>query len=322
MAPNSSDIAFLKCKIWQLNNIYIRYNNTIGQAVPLIMKEVYACGKHINDLGNSVPKVRTNLCHSLFAEWLYCSMKPNLLSINGCLWQSLFWPSDAFFFTFNFKSVCSPSSSIFAILLRKNPKCWIFSCFKFSSFQRSISTKTLMRTLHQYLQIFIIYNIYKYFGTTFRRFAAPMQRSPPRKLRMPIGAVAYKLGSSHQSFGYKGCPKNIDFNLKFYWPCCLQTWMKVLWSWLTFYWFQECYNTFYLSPDNKQNESTSFLIDSVIYFFFGDTLCVYICIFMHLCFSFGSHPPPPPPPPSPAPTTPAREFQVKIHCCGFTLVHF
>ena len=36
-------------------------NNTIGQAVPLIMKEVYACGKHINDLGNSVPKVRTNL---------------------------------------------------------------------------------------------------------------------------------------------------------------------------------------------------------------------------------------------------------------------
>jgi len=26
-------------------------------AVPLIMKEVYACGKHINDLGNSVPKV-------------------------------------------------------------------------------------------------------------------------------------------------------------------------------------------------------------------------------------------------------------------------
>ena len=43
-------------------------NNTIGQAVPLIMKEVYACGKHINDLGNSVPKVRTNLCHSLFAE--------------------------------------------------------------------------------------------------------------------------------------------------------------------------------------------------------------------------------------------------------------
>ena len=95
--------------------------------------------------------------------------------------------------------------------------------------------------------------------------------------------------------------------------------MKVLWSWLTFYWFQECYNTFYLSPDNKQNESTSFLIDSVIYFFW-DTLCVYILIFMHLCFSFGSHPPPPPP--SPAPTTPAREFQVKIHCCGFTWFTF
>ena len=153
------------------------------------------------------------------------------MSINGCLWESLFWPSEAFFFTFNFNSLCSRSSSILPLYKEK-----IQNIGYFNVLNCHLSSAVFLLKLSWGPFI----TIYEFFGTTCRRFAAPTRRSPPRRLRMPIGAVpnhqlfAYKLGSSHHSFGYKGCPKNIDFNFRFYWACCLETWMKVLWPWLTF----------------------------------------------------------------------------------------
>ena len=55
--------------------------------------------------------------------------------------------------------------------------------------------------------------------------------------------------------------------------------MKVLWPWLTFYWFQECYNTFSLSPDNKLNLIINVISNRFCYLLFsGHPVCVYLFI--------------------------------------------